>query len=173
MSEDDRRAGPPHSRFDALVQEYARLIRGVVSRVAGPHAARLAEDAEQEILLALWKQLRQGRDIAFPSSYLYRAAVRETVRLVRALRRGQGVPLDEVAEPVAAGTPHDDVAREADAQRVRAALDALAIDRRRAVEAHLAGLSADEVMAVTGWSYNRTRNLTSRGMADLRRQLHD
>ena len=30
---------------------------------------------------------------------------------------------------------------------------------------------AEEIGAVTGWSYNRTRNLVGKGMADLRQSL--
>ena len=165
---------PPLHRFEWLVREYSRLIRGVVRKVAGDDAERIADDAEQEILLALWRQVRQERPIASPVSYIYRAAVRETVRLVRAVHAERGQRL-EAAKHAASADP-DPLARlegTLAADRLRAALGELPDDRRRAVQAHLAGLSAEEIGAVTGWSYNRTRNLVAKGLADLRRRLRD
>jgi DNA-directed RNA polymerase specialized sigma24 family protein len=35
----------------------------------------------------------------------------------------------------------------------------------------LIGLDAGEISGLTGWPYNRVRNLVSRGMLDLRRIL--
>lgn len=171
---DAPRPEPPHRRFEGLVREYSRLIRGVVRRVAGRDADRVADDAEQEILLALWRQVRQDRPIASPVSYIYRAAVRETVRLVRAVHAERVQRLD-VARQVTSSEP-DPLARLEETmavERIRAVLAQLPADRRRAVQAHLAGLTAEEVGAVTGWSYNRTRNLVAKGMADLRRGLRD
>ena len=52
-----------------------------------------------------------------------------------------------------------------------AALEALAPDRARAVRAHLGGWSAHEIMDLTGWSYQKTQKLMTRGMADLRALL--
>jgi DNA-directed RNA polymerase specialized sigma24 family protein len=39
------------------------------------------------------------------------------------------------------------------------------------VRAHLAGFQFQEIMIRFGWSYQRARNLISRGMADLRKAL--
>lgn len=171
---DDSPATDPHVRFDGLVRTYGRLVRSVVVRVAGPRAQRLADDVEQEVLLALWKQVRAGREIAHPAAYLYQAAVRETIRMVRQLRDALHV---EVTAVDGAAVPDADAVAtlhvRAMESRVKAALAALPEGRRSAVEAHIAGLSFEEIMSVTGWSYNRTRNMVSRGMSDLRRQLDD
>lgn len=164
--------GDEHARFDALARRYARLIRSVVQRVAGRQADSLGDDAEQEILLSLWKQVAQEREIVHPVSYIYRAAVRETTRLVRLARRmpvdalvGDGV---EAPAADAADAPH--AAAETHA-RIEAALATLAPDRRRAAEAHLAGLTVQQIMDLTGWPYQRARNLIARGVADLRAAL--
>jgi DNA-directed RNA polymerase specialized sigma24 family protein len=39
------------------------------------------------------------------------------------------------------------------------------------VRAHLGGWSVQEIMDLTGWSYQKTRNLVARGMTDLRAAL--
>lgn len=169
---DDSATEPLRARFEGLVREYGRLVRRVVGRTAGVHAAALGDDVEQEVLLALWKQVRAGREIESPAAYLHQAATRETIRMVRKLRARQHHDL-ETADPVACGAPDAEAtlaARHLEA-RVRTALAALVDTRRAAVEAHLAGLSFEEIMSLTGWSYQRTRNLVSRGMADLRRHL--
>jgi hypothetical protein len=44
-------------------------------------------------------------------------------------------------------------------------------ERRQAVEAHLTGFQFQELMSLHGWSYQKARNLVSRGMADLRSRL--
>ncbi len=159
-------------RFEALVARYAHLIRSAVARVAGPKAPMVGEDVEQEILLALWKALGGERTPDHPASYIYRTAVRETVRILERLRRERTVDLEAV-NGLAHGTPGPEVraaSRELGREVVRA-IGKLAPDRARAVRAHLAGYDVREVMEVFGWSYNRARNLISRGMADLRREL--
>lgn len=168
---------PPHharARFEELVRAYGRLVRGVVTRTAGTRAATLADDVEQEVLLALWKQVQAGRDIVNPAAYLYQAAARETVRMVRKLRQTEHADVATIDVPATLET--DAVTRLqalAVEARVREALQALPEARRVAVEAHLADLTFEDIMSMTGWSYNRTRNLVSRGMADLRQRLGD
>ncbi len=70
-------------------------------------------------------------------------------------------------------TPEDDVRRREQRQALRASLETLAPDRARAVKAHLAGFSVEEIMALCGWPYQRARNLIARGMADLRVALRE
>lgn len=170
---DDPRPDPLRARFEGLVQEYGRLVRRVVGRTAGVHADVLGDDVEQEVLLALWKQVRAGRDIESPAAYLHQAATRETIRMVRKLRARQHHDIDAVDVPAR----DDDAAAAFEVRRlearVRDAVAGLSEHRRAAVEAHLAGLTFEEIMSLTGWSYQRARNLVSRGMADLRRQLGD
>jgi DNA-directed RNA polymerase specialized sigma24 family protein len=70
-------------------------------------------------------------------------------------------------------TPDDDMRRREQREALRASLEALAPDRARAVKAHLAGFSVEEIMALCGWPYQRARNLIARGMADLRGALRE
>lgn len=152
---------------------FGRLVAHAVRRVAGTTAANDLADIEQDVLLSLWKQVSAEQDIAHPASYVYRAAVREAVRAVARVRRRAEEPLPDAD----AATPRlepDGERRVADREQreaLRAALAALPADRARAVRAHLAGWSVDEVMQMYGWSYQRARNLIARGMADLRTEL--
>src|SRR5688572_14235896 len=65
-----------------LVGRYAGLIRSVVTKVSRSRGPALADDVEQRVAEALWKQIRKNQTIERPASYIYRCAIRETVRLL-------------------------------------------------------------------------------------------
>jgi RNA polymerase sigma factor (sigma-70 family) len=166
----------PDARFEALVRDYGRLIRHAIRRAARADAPRLADDIEQTVLVALWQQVAREQVIDHPASYVYRAAVRETVRAIRRERAqsARAEPAGAQAERVMTGTtPDDDVRRREQREALRASLETLTPDRARAVKAHLAGFSVEEIMALCGWPYQRARNLIARGMADLRVALRE
>lgn len=175
----DGRTGPSSAagadeRLEALVRDYGRLIRHVIRTVGGRDLAPQAEDVEQTVLLGLWQQVAREQHIDHPSSYVYRAAVRETVR---ALKRERTLVARHTTGPAAVESmpATDDPARGVEAREQRVALarslGELAPDRALAVRAHLSGFSVAEVMALFGWPYQRARNLVARGMADLRAAL--
>src|SRR5215510_11134571 len=98
-------APPADTKLEDLVRRYSRLVRSVASRVGGTAGLQLADDVEQEVFLSIWKQLQREQSIDNPSSYIYRSAVRETVRLLNRERRVEGVETDTavaVADPAPA-----------------------------------------------------------------------
>lgn len=166
--------GPPpdDSQLEDLVRRFSRLVRSVAAKVGGNEGRQLADDVEQEVFLNLWKQLKREQSIENPPSYLYKCAVRETVRLLNRNKRTEAASEDD------AGTVEDVSPSQVDrlvsgerASHVADALKALPLDRRRAAQAYLAGFSVAETMAMYGWSYQRARNLSTRGMAELRDEL--
>jgi RNA polymerase sigma factor (sigma-70 family) len=167
-----RMAAPPaDSQLESLVRQFSRLVRSVAARVGGPAGREIADDVEQVVFLNLWKQLQREQNITNPSSYIYRCAVRETIRLLQDGRAKDAEP-DEPADPPAeALTPDGQLESKERAAVLGDAIRTLAIDRRRAVQAYLAGFSVAETMTMYGWSYERARNLSTRGMADLRAEL--
>lgn len=165
---------PDEAQLEALVRQYSRLVRSVASRVGGQQGRQIADDVEQHVFLSLWKQLRREQFIENPGSYIYRCAVRETVRLLAA-GRVAATPLepDEPEPPAPGPTPADKLAASERAHVVAEALKTLSVDRRRAAQAYLAGFSVAETMTMYGWSYQRARNLSARGMTDLRAALRE
>lgn len=159
--------------FHTLVEGYGRLVAHAVRQVAGRDRVNDVEDIYQEVMLALWRRLGHGDPIEHPSSYLYTMAVREAVRVTKHLARGRELPLE--------WTPGDEPRTEADAESVatireqlhlvQTVLSTLGVDRARAVRAHLAGLSVEEMMHLYGWSYQKARNLVARGIADVKLRL--
>jgi RNA polymerase sigma factor (sigma-70 family) len=165
-------APPADAQLEDLVRRFSRLVRSVAAKVGGTEGHRLADDVEQEVFLSLWKQLQREQVIEHPSSYLYRSAVRETIRLLNRDRREETAD-EDAAMAVAdqAPTPADRVASAETRETLADAIQSLPIDRRRAVRAYLAGFSVPELMKMYGWSYERARNLSTRGMSDLRAEL--
>ena len=168
-------AGPlsgRETRFEGMVRQYGRLISTVVARVGGQATSLFREDIEQQVLIELWRQVDREQKIDHPSSYLYRAAVRETVRVLkRELSREAAAPSAE--GPGGGESPFQSLAVKEQAAAVEACVAALPVDRQRAVRAHLAGFDVREVMRMHGWPYQKARNLIARGMAELRAALHD
>jgi RNA polymerase sigma factor (sigma-70 family) len=169
-----------HRRFEALVRQFGLLIRAAVTRVGGRTVTAVKEDVEQRVLLALWQQIDQEQTIEHPASYVYRAAVRETVRVLRreethAAEPAGGDEEDDGAStpPATTGDPHDALQRKEWRAEIERGLAGLHVDRQRAVRAHLAGFDVSEIMNAYGWPYQKARNLIARGMADLREALRE
>lgn len=158
---------PAEARLDALLQQYGALIAWAVRRVAGGRQPDV-DDIRQNVVVALWSQLRRGRAIAYPPAYIHRIAVREAVRAVARARAQRGEPLDDEVADAPLGAADDPAQRREHRDAVRAAVASLPLDRRRAVQGHLAGFSVHELMDLYDWPYQRARNLIARGMADLR-----
>ena len=162
--------------LEALVRRYARLVHSVVRRVAGAGAAELAEDVEQQVFIEIWKQVSREQRIEHPSSYIYRAAVRETVRtLQRERRHAAPAEAPEGVEPPGDGTgdPWQRLKGRQTGEEILEVIATLSTERQRAVRAHLSGFTVREIMRLETWSYNRARNLVARGMAQLRRGLKE
>ena len=137
-------------RFEGMVRQYGRLISAVVARVGGQATSLFREDIEQQVLIELWRQVDREQKIDHPSSYLYRAAVRETVRVLRRELSREMVP-DGVQEARGGESPYQSLAGKEQAAQVEECVESLASDRQRAVRAHLSGFDVQEIMAMHGW----------------------
>jgi RNA polymerase sigma factor (sigma-70 family) len=164
---------PGDAQLEDLVRRFSRLVRSVAARVGGSRGSQIAEDVEQEVFVNIWKQLEREQVIENPSSYIYRSAVRETIRLLNRERPADTMMDEHAAAAVVdcAPTPAERLFAGERGDILSEAIRSLPIDRRRAVQAYLAGFSVPEVMKMYGWSYDRARNLSARGMADLRAEL--
>ncbi len=159
-------------RLEELICEYGHVVRAAVRKASGGKVHLDAEDVEQAVLLEVWKQVRREQEIRFPSSYLYRAAVRETVRLMSHQRKRNEESLDAQQHPTSdAASRRDKLEALELRESLTTCLGDLQPERRRAVEGHLAGYRVAEIMKRYDWSYSRARNLIARGMADLRGKL--
>ncbi len=169
-------AEPAAKRLEELIEEYGHVIRAAVRKAGGTRLGPLGHDVEdvvQSVLLEVWKQVRRQQEIQHPSSYLYRAAVRETVRLMQRVRNRKEDPLGSGERRIPAGllAGGGKLGKLELKEAIDSGLGGLLPDRRKAVEHHLAGYRVAEIMQRYDWSYSRARNLIARGMADLRDRL--
>lgn len=166
----------PDAVFGALIEQYGALIKRIVARVGGRAIRESREDVAQQVTMSLWQQVSREQTITHPPSYIYRAAIRETVRAVKReleLMKRQA-PIDDTstAEPLSTTPDPEEAAASAElGTRIERALKKLAPEREQAVRAHLAGYTVDEIMRVHDWPYQKARNLIARGLTDLRDAL--
>ena len=187
MSSSDKPDGAPRSDVDArleqLLDAYGSFLRSAVRKLCPSTLGVTAEEIEQDARIRLWHALQRERNIADPASYLYRIAATaaiDAVRRVRARRElqmeaaagaGDGPP--DLSALAASPTPSPEalaVGQEIGA-RVAAALARLPDNRRRAVGLHLRGYTSTEIATLLGWTEPKARNLTHRGLKDLRELL--
>jgi DNA-directed RNA polymerase specialized sigma24 family protein len=165
------------ARFDLMLRQYDRLIVSIVSRLGRQFGLRrdsftVRDDIAQEVRFDLWKQVARGVVIEFPATYIYRATIRETVRALRRAASRDMEPLDdEGAQAIEPADPFKILVARDQMRQVHEGVASLSTERRHAVEAHLTGYEFQELMSMHGWSYQKARNLVSRGMADLRKHL--
>jgi DNA-directed RNA polymerase specialized sigma24 family protein len=79
--------GDVNQALEALVRRYAALVRSVVARVGGAAMMAAADDIAQQVFVSVWQQIRREQDIRHPASYIYKAAIRETVAMRQSLAR--------------------------------------------------------------------------------------
>ena len=166
----------PDAVIRQLLEKYGALIRRVVARVGGRAIQDSREDVAQAVVMSLWQQVSREQTISHPSSYIYRAAIRETVRAVKQEleRMRSHSTIDAEDAPALPSSSPDPEAAAASAQlgeQIDRAIARLIDERGRAVRAHLAGYSVEEIMQAYAWPYQKARNLIARGMADLRDEL--
>ncbi len=157
--------------FERLIQEHRPLVRRTARRIGGAAGVDAADDIEQDVFLSLWRQVRRGAAIEVPAGYLYRMTVRESLRTARR-RRAESCDVAQDETLCAGGpSPEDLLGRRMNRAHLTRALRRMPPERRLAAVRHLAGGSVAELMAETGWSYQKARNLVSRGLGDLKRTM--
>jgi RNA polymerase sigma factor (sigma-70 family) len=173
------------ARLQELLDTYGAFLRGTVRRLCPATLGVNAEEIEQEARIRLWQALRRERNITDPASYLYRIAATAAIDAVRRVRARRETSIDEgsdvAAGPGGSGTavvspersPEDLAAAHQIAGRIAAVVARLPENRRRAVGLHLRGLTSTEIAALLGWTEPKARNLTYRGLTDLRALLRD
>lgn len=168
--------------IDAVLSALAPALRRALRRRFPSGRGLDFDEIEQEARIRLWKALERETDIESPASYVARIAVSVTIDALRRQQTRREEPLEapppggdddrpafDPADPEA--TPERRAELSQLRERVSAALDRVAPDRRRAVRLHLQGWQGPEIARLCDWSEARARNLVYRGLADLRAEL--
>lgn len=151
----------------ALTLRMTPLAYGLAFRLLGEVAE--AEDVAQEALLRLWRiapKWRSGE--AQVSTWLYRVVSNLATDRLR-LRRRNGPPLDEIAEPQSrAPSVPDQLQDRARVDALQMALDRLPERQKQAVILrHIEGLANPEIGQIMEISTEAVESLTARGKRAL------
>ena len=136
------------------------------------------EDLVQASLIRLMEIQRKSEGKReFKSSYLWRVAYSTLIDEIRRLRRRREVHLDDEvgsAEPASSQPGPEQESRDREVGRgIQDCLSVLVSARSEAVTLYLQGHSVPQASRLLNWSAKKTENLVYRGLADLRRCLHD
>jgi RNA polymerase sigma-70 factor (ECF subfamily) len=171
------------SRLEDWLDRYGEALRRAVRRVVPRRLGTAAMDEiEQEVRIRLWKTLEGERKIHHPTSYLHRMTLNATIDALRQTARRPAASLETLLEEGREGgatpepasgdpSPEERARRRQVLESVEQCLAELPVDRARAVRCYLQGFTTRETGVLFGWTEPRARNLTYRGLTQLRRRL--
>lgn len=165
------------ARFSRLLEAYGRFLRDAIAKICPRQLGLEVAEIEQQARLRLWHALRRETDLSDPASYIYKVAVSTTIDAVRRVvaRREQPLDLDvddaRLPSVPAHELPDRLVERRLLMEQIRLALSRVAEPRRAAVELYLEGMGSREIADLMNWTEPKARNLTYRGLEDLRNEL--
>ena len=174
--DDDQGRGGSIAGFPDDLAEVRQVLRRAVHRVCPSFLAAQQEDIVQSALLRVVEiSSRSEHDGIRTASYLWRAAHSATVDEIRRAGRRREVPLEDTGVPELHSSstldPEHEMRGRQIGEAVRDCLATLIRPRRTAVMLYLYGFEDDEAQRVLGGNRKRVRNLTYRGLGDLRRCL--
>ena len=157
--------------FATLIEPHLDLLHRVAARAAG--SAALAEDAVQEALEIVHRQLSRYVPGTSFKAFVASIAVRRARTLLRAERRRWRRESATPDGPRPA-TPAELLAAEETARRIRTALAALPEKRQRVALLRLdAGLGYAEIASAVGTTEGSARVLVHHALRDLSEALRD
>ncbi len=171
-----RLLGGDAAAFEELYGRYAAVAHGLALRVTGQRI--LAQDVVHDAFMALWRAPEaydpaRGSFRTFFLSLVHHRAV-DTVRREERLRRRQdrAANLEPVVGEDVGETVTDRAWLDQRRREVRAALDTLPPDQRRAIEmAYFGGMTQVHIAEELGIPVGTVKTRTFAAMAKLRRAL--
>ncbi|MFG0259803.1 MAG: RNA polymerase sigma factor [Phycisphaerales bacterium JB041] len=167
----DRVAAGGEQSAEALLDRYGGLVWSLARRFCRDRAE--AEDAVQEIMVEVWKSVRQGRYDASKGSETTFVATIARRRLIDRLRRRR-LKTSELAMDVASPKPQQTDSGEL-TEESRAAsevLERLSEAQQTAIRmAVLHGLTHEEVAQATGMPLGTVKTHIRRGLIKMREML--
>ena len=157
--------------FEAFYDRHVALALGAATRIL--HDRSLAEDAVQEGFVGIWRSRASYRpQAATAKSWLLVIVRNRAIDLSRRDRTRPSVPADDVelAGLHAPGCTEEEVIAESDHQELRAQLQRLPDEQRRAIElAYFGGLTHGEIARQLGLPLGTAKGRVRLGLEKLRR----
>ena len=160
--------GGDHAAFERLAHVVSDRVHGVAFNIL--RDSDQAEDATQQTLLAVWRDLPQLRDPGRFEAWVYRIAVRACQAEARRTRRWLSV-----VSPWTGDGPtviDADLQAVADRDQFDRAFRRLSVDQRTVIVLHhYLGLTIEQVAEMAGVSDGTVKSRLNRGCARLRTAL--
>jgi RNA polymerase sigma factor (sigma-70 family) len=160
-------AGADEDALGELYDRFGKVAYGLAFRIL--QDAALAEDAVQEAFLQIWRSAGSYQpERAKASTWALTFVHRRAVDLVRREERRRTVPAESAPEPSSAG-PDETVVARSRGEIVRAALKALPVEQREAIElAYYGGLTQSELAERLGQPLGTIKSRMFSGLQRLR-----
>nr|WP_205631860.1 sigma-70 family RNA polymerase sigma factor [Cereibacter johrii] len=154
--------------FESLYDATSGKLHAACCRILG--RGQGAEDAMQDAYVKIWTHAGRYRVTGHsPMTWLITIARNTAIDRLRAQRRGGDVTEYHDIHPAAGSNPETRMLARAEAGRIRACLEELGADRRRAITgAYLDGLSYAELAERAGIPLNTMRTWLRRGLMALK-----
>ena len=153
--------------FEALYDEYHRLVYGVALRMLGDAAA--AEDITQAVFLKVWSAPDLFRGGNF-GAWIVRVTRNRTLDVLRSRASHQELELPETLPET--DTMEDVAFARLDSERVREALDRLPTEQRQPIElGFFGGITHEEIARRTGIPLGTIKTRIRSGLRKLRSSL--
>jgi len=171
------------SRLEDTLEHFSFLIRAAIRRTC-PSINKLdMDDIEQEVKIAVWKEISKSeKEIRNLGSYIWRVAYTTTSKMMKRLTERREERIDssdrelkneERIKGRSTAQPENELQTAEVWQAVRESVNSLIDSRRQVVKLYLFGMNVNEIAEFLGWTEGKTRNLLSRGLADLRKILQE
>ncbi|HLJ46595.1 MAG TPA: RNA polymerase sigma factor [Bryobacteraceae bacterium] len=156
-------------KFDRMLAAHGPAL----SRLAASYTntAHDRDDLLQEIAIAIWQALPRFRGECSERTFLYRIAHNRGIAYLSRWRSQRAGSSDEIEAPDPGPDPESGLAREQQAERLRAAIHHLPIVYRQVIMLTLEGLGYGEIADVLGISESNVGARLTRARQMLRESL--
>jgi RNA polymerase sigma-70 factor (ECF subfamily) len=171
-----REGAAPSPQSDAELARIRTVLAAAVAKVCPRRLSHLREDLVQAAMIRVIESQRRTEQPGIrTASYLWKVAYTAMVDEMRRVDRRKEVSMEDRGSDgpsgeVLAGSTGGESLQHLGIE-IRDCISRLIEPRRASVVLHLYGFQAEEAARSLGWNLKRVRNLTYRGLADLRRCL--
>lgn len=153
---------------EECLDRYGGLVWSLAKRYCG--AAADAEDAAQEVFIALWKSAhRFDSEIASEATFVTMICRRRLIDRLRRKSSPETLADAEAIEQVSVHAPPPPVELNEEVERIRGFMDQLSEEQRRVLDLAICeGLSQSTIADLTGWPVGTVKSHARRGMHRLR-----
>jgi RNA polymerase sigma-70 factor (ECF subfamily) len=168
------------SGIENTIEQFSQLIRRAIRKTSPQIDLSDMDDIEQEVKIKIWKEiLKSEKEIQNFGSYIWKVTYTTTCRVMKKLfmhkkqlllQGESSVSIEDFPE-LMIHNPDRQYEKKELLELIRESVDSLIESRRQVLKLYLMGMDLNEISEFYAWSDGKTRNLLSRGLSDLRREL--